>query len=435
MTPLHSKSIPRVPWLWAVALAAIWLTSAAALRQPWALEPGHFLYASDALLLAASALTCSGLSPVPIHGQLAWPGLFILAFLMQSGLVLTLYYSGRLALKLFPAFAPTHESVAPRILGTGLRVIFTAQALLVIALFLGSQGGWQLSSFSTAAFESISVISTTGLPITNALSPGVQFTGIGQAFLIPAFLLAALGAIPVGDAWRWAASRGNHSLHPVSRQIWTFFALSFLLGVLMITAVLLAPYSYQLLHLGMESGASDIGTVSKSIVQDAFVTGTYAAGPGRLGMSQPIEPGQSLPSYQFIMITLTFIGVAPLSLAGGISVLGAGALIGSGVAGWRRLPPSQCVNALTRWALSMLVFYTFLIAGGFLVLLISEPYPPMTLAADAVAAASNAGFSLGITSDVTSMGKVTLAAMMILGRLGPIYLALRFILQPPAQTH
>jgi trk system potassium uptake protein len=437
MTSPHPQPPSHASWLWATAFIALWLASAAALRQPWCLQPGHFLYVSDALLLTASAFTCSGLSPIPIQGQFTWPGICILAVLMQSGMAATLCLTGRLALKLFPVFTPDRTPIHPAIFRTGLRVIFVGQALLVLALLITPQG---ISVLPNALFDAISAISTTGVPLAATLSPGVQFTALGQAILIPIILLGALGAVPVGDAWRWAASRGQHTLHPISRRIWTSFALTFILGALLITAVLLAPYSYQLLHLGMESGASDLGTLSRSTVQDAIATGTFAAGPARLGAVQPIEPALALPSYQFIMIALSFIGVAPLSLAGGLSVLGLSTILGSGFSAWRKpaITPTPNLSVttplLTRWALATLTFYILIIATGFLILLISEPYPPMTLAAEAIAAASNAGFSLGITGDITAAGKAVLIALMILGRLGPLYLACNLILQPRAQT-
>ena len=52
----------------------------------------------------------------------------------------------------------------------------------------------------------------------------------------------------------------------------------------------------------------------------------------------------------------------------------------------------------------------------------SEPYPFEKIAFEAVSAASTTGLSLGITSDLTSFGKMVIIATMFLGRIGPLAL-------------
>jgi trk system potassium uptake protein len=426
-------------WLWTTALVALWLAGAAILRASFCLEPGRFLYASDALLLSTSALTGSGLSPVAFAGQFTPLGVGVLSVMMLVSALATLYISGRLALKLFPGFTPGHTPIHPSIARTGIKVILLAQVVFVTPWLLYPNQeltSGVVDSWLRWVFNAASSLSTTGWSLEPAGYLGTQFTGVGQAVLIPLLLLPALGAVPVGDAWRWATSGGRHTLHPMSRKIWTGFAVTFIAGVILITLSILTPYCYQLFHQGMESGASDTAGLSPAAAQNAFLTSTFAAGPARLGAAQPIDPGQALPGYQFLVILLSAIGLAPLSLSGGISVLALAAIARSALASFfchASQTPDAPTSKLTRWALATLAFYLSLTLLGLFLLLLSEPYPAITLAAEATCAISGAGFSLGITGDMTGMGKGVLIALMLLGRIGPIYLALRIITQPPAQ--
>lgn len=441
MNALPNSRASTADWLWPAVFLALWLAGAAALRMPFCLEPGRFLYGSDALLLSTSALTGSGLTSTALSGQFTTYGLFILALLMQAGFIATLCISGRLARGLFPLFTHNRQPLSREITQTGMKVILAGQALLLALWLIWPQTGpttfIAYDNLVSGIFNAIGAASTTGWTLNPTGFLGTQFTGIGQAAFLPLFLLPALGVVPVGDAWRWAVTAGRHTVHPVSRKIWSAFAVTFIAGVLLITLSILVPYSYQLLHLGMESNASSTTGITAGIAQNAFMTGTFAAGPARLSGAQPIEPGQALPGYQFIMLALSFIGLAPLSLAAGVNVLSLSTLAQSAFSAWRGNPSPSCqpTSRLTQWALATLVFYISLTAAGLFLLLLSEPYPAITLAAEVISAASCAGFSLGITSDLTSMGKCVLIALMVLGRLGPLYLAARFITaRPPAQT-
>ena len=60
--------------------------------------------------------------------------------------------------------------------------------------------------------------------------------------------------------------------------------------------------------------------------------------------------------------------------------------------------------------------------AGVYVLCLSEPYPVLKLAFEASSALGGSGLSLGVTGDLTTMGKVVLIVLMLVGRVVPLAL-------------
>jgi trk system potassium uptake protein TrkH len=134
------------------------------------------------------------------------------------------------------------------------------------------------------------------------------------------------------------------------------------------------------------------------------------------------------PATLFLMIVLMFIGGAPGSTAGGVKVT-AVAIV------WANLRSiSRGLNRvrLGRYELdqvhvqrSMLVLSAGLVlaAVGLFILLATENRPFLETTFEVFSATGTVGLSLGMTSVLSPAGRIVIAVLMFVGRLGPLTLA------------
>ncbi|NHM26092.1 Trk family potassium uptake protein [Desulfofundulus sp. TPOSR] len=144
-----------------------------------------------------------------------------------------------------------------------------------------------------------------------------------------------------------------------------------------------------------------------------------------------VDIGHLNAATQFLIITLMFIGASPGSTGGGIKTTTFALL---GITLWslsegkedveifrRRIPPWQVYKALsvTLWAILLVSTVTLLLCvtegGNFLAALF-----------ETVSAFGTVGLSMGLTPDLTPLGRVAIIFTMFAGRLGPLTLAYAF---------
>lgn len=132
----------------------------------------------------------------------------------------------------------------------------------------------------------------------------------------------------------------------------------------------------------------------------------------------------------YTMSLFMFIGGSPGSTAGGVKTTTLAILfqsIRSTLTGEktvrlfdRRIPSPMVVRA------TALTFISILITSVFIMILMNlEPNKPfITIFFEVISASGTVGLSLGITPDLTLWGKVAIAALMLIGRIGPLTLIL-----------
>jgi trk/ktr system potassium uptake protein len=134
------------------------------------------------------------------------------------------------------------------------------------------------------------------------------------------------------------------------------------------------------------------------------------------------------PASLFLMIILMFIGGAPGSTAGGVKVT-ALAIVWANV---RSVGAGLTRVRLGRWEIeqvqvqrSMLVLSGGLVvaAVAIFILLITEGQELLPLVFEVFSALGTVGLSLGVTAKLTVVGKLLIAVLMFVGRLGPLTLA------------
>jgi len=131
----------------------------------------------------------------------------------------------------------------------------------------------------------------------------------------------------------------------------------------------------------------------------------------------------------WLMILWMFIGGCPASAAGGIKVTTAGILIlavramllgREDVELFGRSIPKEVVYKSIAIAITSLMVVTL----GFSLLLVTQGASFVGLLFESVSAFANVGLSLGVTSTLTTAGKLILIFLMYAGRIGPLTLAL-----------
>jgi trk system potassium uptake protein TrkH len=146
------------------------------------------------------------------------------------------------------------------------------------------------------------------------------------------------------------------------------------------------------------------------------------------------------PSSKFILILLMFIGGSPGSTAGGIKTVTIAVIIMTTIAALRKRQEVELFRRSVRVvvvgrAVTVTLLFIAVLFTGTLALSITENSNCFTMSDimfEAASALGTVGLTTGITSLLTTAGKLIIIAMMLIGRLGPLTLlaALTFNLKP-----
>jgi trk system potassium uptake protein TrkH len=131
---------------------------------------------------------------------------------------------------------------------------------------------------------------------------------------------------------------------------------------------------------------------------------------------------------QFFIIILMFIGASPGSTGGGIKTTTFTILIGAMIAMVRgkdnitlyryRLAQDRVYKAIT-----LTIFALFLVILVTMVLTTTEDAPFLKILFEVTSAFGTVGLSLGVSPELSIIGKILISYMMFIGRLGPLTLA------------
>jgi len=145
-------------------------------------------------------------------------------------------------------------------------------------------------------------------------------------------------------------------------------------------------------------------------------------------------------SGRFILILLMFIGGSPGSTAGGIKTVTLAVVIMTAVAALRKRQEVELFRRSVRIvvvgrAITVTLLFVGVLFGATLVLSVTESgsrFGMSDIMFEAGSALGTVGLSTGITPFLTTAGKLTIIAVMLIGRLGPLTLlaALTFNLKP-----
>lgn len=161
-------------------------------------------------------------------------------------------------------------------------------------------------------------------------------------------------------------------------------------------------------------------------IRDAFFQSVTARTAG----FNTVEIGNMSSSARFVLILLMFIGGSPGSTAGGIKTVTFTVIIMACYAVIRKRAETEIFkrsikNAIVGRAILVTLLFTVVLIGSALALSITERGRDFTfdqIAFEAASGLGTVGLSTGITASLTTMGKVIIIILMLVGRLGPLTL-------------
>lgn len=393
----------------------------------------------DALFVATSAITVTGLATVDTAVHWSTAGHVILALLVQIGgfgiigfaTLVGYLLEGKISLRsrlsVFSESSATKQSDVKSLLKNIAKLMIFFQLVLFVFLFFRFLTEYQYpvdEALAHGAFQAITAFNQAGFSLyTDSL---IRFASDGW-IIYPVFIIATMASLgfPVLAELRdrlklrmyvMFSKEADYSM-PRQWSLNTRIVLwaSLLLLVVGASGIAIAEWNnpatlgmmdpFQKLVSSMFTSSMTRSTGLNSIDTAAMDSGTW------IGMN-----------------ILMFIGGASASTAGGIKIGTAVVLFyivlteirGDAAVnvGNRRLPRS-----MQRQALTILTIYSLVIIGSLLLLRFTTQFSTDQLLFEIISAAGTVGLSTGITADLPQHAKFLLSLLMLFGRLGPIVVA------------
>lgn len=402
------------------------------------LQPIRYI---DALFMASSAVSMTGLCTIDVSHVLSPMGWLVIAILMQIGAlgVLTftsffaLFFSGRgsvynqLLVRDF-IYSKSMAQLMPvllYILGFTLCVETVGAVAVYSTLppdFLDDAG--QRMAFS--AFHSISAFCNAGFcPLPQGLADPVLLYHTRSFYVVTTVLIIAGGiGFPnlvnfkdVVNQW-FRSLKARLLKRPYSRPAHVYDLNNKL--VLMWTGILFAGGAIMFYILEYNNTFEGLDNADR-VVQALFSSATV-----RTAGFATAQPQQWLGATLWGAMMLMWIGCASQSMGGGIKINTFAAVMlnlrsivygQKGVTAFGRSVPLtsiRCANATV--CFSVFAIFTY----AFVLMLLQPDMPAGALAFEAFSAVTTVGMSTGITPELSDLSKVAVASAMFLGRVGII---------------
>lgn len=394
--------------------------------QPWV----------DALFTATSAVTTTGLAVVDTGSFYSLFGqLVVLALLQIGGLgymafiaFAALMIGRKLSVRTGHTLQESIAGLQPGEFTDFVRSIFLltflceAAAALVLGLYWTPQFGAS-RAFYLGVFHAVSAFCTAGFSLFSDSFMAYRDVPLVNVTIAAVTIPAALGFLVLRDLQRYlvALARGvwprRLSLHTKLTLTVSTALLVFGMGGILVGEA----HAYSGLSLWQKSAA-----VSFQALSAATTTGFNSVDVGAM-------TGTSL----FAIVILMFVGASPGGTAGGIKTTTLGTIFCTvtallrgnedAVAFGRRIPEDTVHRALTIGLLAAVV-----VTVDTLVLSATEKGSFLEVLFEVVSALGTVGLSAGITTSLSTPGKLILSATMLIGRLGPLAIGFALLARPSA---
>jgi len=410
----------------------------------------------DALFTSTSATCVTGLIVKNTGEDFSLMGQVVILALIQLGGLGIVVFGAVLALLLGQAFS-VRESVAMQDLvsaRTLSRIGNMIAFIFVGTVFIEAVGAASLYSmwddvpglsgahnhWFCSIFHSISSFCNAGFSLFNRSF--VQYNQSWQVYAIvcPLIILGGLGFGVLYDIANLGADRlkrllkKSFSKHyrfsmeaPKRMQLQTkiVISVSTILIILGMIAILFFEH-----FTGEKTSDDNIGVLG------AFFQSVTARTAG----FNTVDIGALTPSSKFILISLMFIGGSPGSTAGGIKTVTLAVIVMTAIAALRKRSEVEMFKRSVRIvvvgrAITVTLLFVVVLFTATLALSVTENTNGFTMSDimfEASSALGTVGLTTGITSALTTGGKLIIIATMLIGRLGPLTLlaALTFNLKP-----
>jgi trk system potassium uptake protein TrkH len=410
-------STPRIIVYGFLALMAL---GTLLLKLPVSTESG--ISWADAFFVSVSCGSVTGLSTVIIATTFTPFGQVVMMFLVQLGglgimtvtTIGALLVGQRVGFRGLLAVREEMDNVDSlrntfRLLGQIAAITFVVEIVGAVVLGAGffRRGMGVGESAFQGVFHSIMAFCNAGftiLPGEGLASYAGDWVIVGS--LVAVITLGGLGFPVLVDLYRYGDDR-RLSVH--SRLVLIAS------GVLVVVGVL----SVALLEWGNPATLGGEPTSTRAAMSVFQGITPRTAGFATVDYAQMRDPTL------VVQALLMFIGTAPTSTGGGVKVTTVALvflIVASQVRGqdritlfWRELP-----RALVAKALAVLALSTILIVVGTLAIMVSDDLALLPALFEITSAFGTTGLSLDVTPQLSPFGKILVAVIMFLGRVGPI---------------
>ena len=390
----------------------------------------------DALFMSTSASCVTGLSVLDIGRQLTLFGQLVILLLIQVGglgilTVSTLLLmmmkgrptlSGQAIIKDTFTYGEGKQTVAS-VLRAIFITAFAIEATGALCLYLRTApaAGWEQAAYP-AVFHTVSAFCNAGFSLYRDSFVGYREDWIVNGVLSGLIIIGGIGFVVIADVKNRLFCRKptlkRLSLH--SRLALSASTLLILLGAL---GILLMEWNNTLSPLSIP------GRLLSALFQSIS---TRTAGFNTLDMG--IMANETL----FLLCILMFIGACPGSCGGGVKTTTVAGLAVLGISRLRGFSRPQVfrrtlTEASMSKATSVVMISATTITLAVMVLLVSELGGSshnqtrgrfLELFFETISAFGTVGLSTGITDTLTPLGRITISALMFIGRLGPMVIGL-----------
>lgn len=409
-----------------LGFAAIILIGSLLLTLPIATEPAGGVTWPEALFTATSAVTVTGLVVVTTETTFSTFGEIVILGLIQVGGVgfitlsvvlfrligrrVSIYERVLLTQTLGVGASTGVVRLTVAVLGITLVIEFTG-ALLLFTQFIQVLAWPQAIYFSI--FHAVSAFCNAGFDLFQGLDdPVLQVTRHSPVSMIAMALLITIGTmgiVAIYDLLVWPRRR-NLSLH--TRLVLPLILFLTVSG----TLILMLDETFVSGH-----ALGEFPVWQRWLVAFFSVVSSRTAGLTFIPMA---DLGQGS---QLLLLIWMFIGGAPASMGGGVGLTTVAVVV---VTLWCTVRGYNEARAFARTlpvetilkAVAILTVSTALVVIVTLALTLLGDGDLFPLAFEVVSAFSNTGYSLGITGDLSPVGRILIILTMFWGRLGPLTL-------------
>jgi len=410
-----------VSFLVLIGFGTLLLTFPAASAHATPLEP------VDALFTATSAACVTGLIVLDTPNDLSLFGQFVVLLLIQIGGLNIMVLSTFAALLLGRGLGLRGEqalgamldlpSVAAAYRLIGFIVVSTLLVEGIGAAILGSvelgRGTPPMTAAWRGIFHSISAFCNAGFALYSDSLVGFQDQPLVLLVMAALITLGGLGFAVLAFAWLRLKSSAHVGL---ATQVRIVLLASAALTVFGFAGVALTEWNHGL--AGLATGDKLVNALFQSVT-------CRTAGFNSVGFDA-LQPATLM-----LFMVLMFVGASPGGTGGGIKtttlvvLLSAISAIASGRQRVVLLKRTISLETVFRCA-AIAVVAVLVVLGGATTLLVLENQDFLSLVFETVSAFGTVGLSLGATAALGTSGKLVIVIVMLIGRIGPLSLALLF---------
>lgn len=393
----------------------------------------------DNLFMATSATCVTGLVTLVAAKQYTLFGQIVLLILIQIGGL------GMLTFLLFFSASVVHQKMSlrnkgllvealnldsfegiVRILKYIIRFTFTVECVGAILLFSVLMKEMDVGkAMFTSIFLSVSAFCNAGFDTLGANSVIPYNTNV--LFSLTLSLLIIIGSLGF-TVWFEVLKKGTDCFknkQPLKRLFQSFSLHS---KLVVCTSFILLLVGTIFILIVEWNNPSTIGTMG---VGNKIVTAFFASTTLRTAGFAPINYGLCTRAVQFICLFLMLIGGSPGGTSGGIKTTTFMTILLSTFANLRGTKKVVVFNRqistdYIQNSLSILMSAGMIIGIATTILLITEDFSFMEILFEVVSALATVGLTLGITANLSIVGKIVIILLMYIGRVGILTLIMHF---------